>query len=291
MLYSMTGFGRAETTLKNYYVTIDIKSLNGKQLELNARLPINLKPYEIQIKNLLQKKLVRGSVDVYIGLKQYGSSKPMHVNTELAKYYFNALQQIENAVAHKAADPIAILLAMPEVVSQSTDDIQDEDYTQLENAIAQAADNLMQNRATEGASLTKHLLQILENISKLSNDVLPYETERTNKQKEKLQNLINEYAVNASLDNNRLEQELIYYLEKLDISEEKVRLAHHLNYMKEVMEEGRDQVGKKIGFVLQEIGREINTMGSKAYDAQIQKLVVQMKDELEKAKEQALNIL
>jgi uncharacterized protein (TIGR00255 family) len=291
MIYSMTGYGRAETEINDYTISIDIKSLNGKQFDLGARLPMSLKPYEIQIKSILQQRLQRGSVEIFIAMKQHGSSKPMKVNTELAKYYYDALQQIATSINEPVVNPLNIVMAMPEVVSQSTDDMSEADWNKIENAIIQAADKLMAHRAQEGISLEHHITTVINNIESLALQVTPYEAGRAQKQKEKLLGLLSEQAGEANVDKNRLEQEIIFYLEKFDIAEEKVRLAHHCTFCKEALAELAEQKGKKLGFIMQEIGREINTMGSKANDVNIQKLVVQMKDELEKAKEQTLNIL
>jgi uncharacterized protein (TIGR00255 family) len=291
MLYSMTGYGRAETTINDYTISIDIKSLNGKQFDLGARLPMSLKPFEIQIKSMLQQILQRGSVEIYIAMKQHGSSKPMKVNTELAKYYYAAAQQIADSIAQPLQNALPIIMAMPEVVSQSTDDIGEQDWNKIEQSIRSAAQQLMQHRATEGNSIGVQLQSVIKNIESLATQVTPFEAGRATKQKEKLLALLADQVGDANVDKNRLEQEIIFYLEKFDIAEEKIRLAHHCNYFKEVVAEQTEQKGKKLGFIMQEIGREINTMGSKANDVNIQKLVVQMKDELEKAKEQTLNIL
>ncbi len=290
MLLSMTGFGRAETTVQKYTVSVDVKSLNGKQFELNARLPLNLKSFEIQIKNTVQKILKRGSVEIFIALKQHGSTKPMVVNSELAKYYYTALQQIATELNQPPTDALSIVMSMPEVVGQATDDINEQDVATIIACVTAACNKLTEQRAAEGNNLQEQLLQNINNIATLSKQVEPYETDRAAKQKEKFIQQLNTIK-DVSIDTNRLEQEIIYYLEKLDITEEKVRLAHHCNYFTEALQEDVDQKGKKIGFILQEVGREINTMGSKANDVNIQKIVVQMKDELEKAKEQALNIL
>jgi uncharacterized protein (TIGR00255 family) len=291
MLYSMTGYGRAETQVQEFLLSIDLKSLNGKQFDLNTRMPMSLKPYEIEIKNIIQQKLQRGSVEIFIAMKQHGSAKPMKVNTELAKYYHQAMQQISEAIDAPMQNTLQVLMAMPEVVSQSTDDISDDDWAKIAAAINLACENLITHRAKEGDMITAHLNAVVKNIEDLSEQVTPLEEGRSIKQKQKLLSLLNDNIGEAQVDKNRLEQEIIYYLEKLDITEEKTRLAHHCNYFREALAETADQKGKKLGFIMQEIGREINTMGSKANDAQLQKIVVQMKDELEKAKEQTLNVL
>lgn len=292
MLYSMTGFGRAETQIDNYNVTIDIKSLNGKQLETNTRIPFLLKPYEIEIKNTVQQQLLRGSIEVNITLKQHGVSKPMKVNTELAAYYYEGMRQISAAINEPITNPLAIIMAMPEVVGQSSDELEEQDWLAIRNCLLEACDALNKHRANEGNMIIDYLRNNLQNIIQYSEAVVPYEDERIVKQKEKLDQLLNQHIGADAKDKVRFEQEIIYYMEKLDISEEKSRLKHHCLYFEEILADTTEMgKGKKLGFMLQEIGREINTMGSKANHVAIQKLVVQMKDELEKAKEQVLNAL
>jgi uncharacterized protein (TIGR00255 family) len=288
----MTGYGRSEDAILNSVLSVEVKSLNGKQSDINLRMPLILKPYEIEIKNLIQKQLLRGSIDVLILLKQHGGSKPVKVNTDLAKFYYGAIKQLSAELNEPAENALSIVLNMPDVISQSTDEITEADWAIVENCITKSCEALNKVRLSEGDTLQAHLLQTVNKIDALSNTVLPYELARTEKHKAKLQALIIENVGAENIDKNRLEQEIIYYLEKLDITEEKVRLAHHCNYFQEALADTAEMSkGKKLGFILQEIGREINTMGSKANDAAIQKIVVQMKDELEKAKEQTLNVL
>jgi uncharacterized protein (TIGR00255 family) len=292
MLHSMTGFGRAEGALKDYTLSIDIKSLNGKQFELNQRLPIALRPFEINIKNYLQANLQRGSVELNANLKQNGSNKAVRLNTELAQFYYKAVTQLGTELNAPIDNALAVVLQLPEVVSQATDEFNEGDWAGIEQILAVACKNLNTSRAAEGQTMQAHLLGLMDSIESNSKAVEPFEGARVDKQRQKLTTLLEENIGKDKIDNNRFEQELIFYLEKLDISEEKVRLQHHLDYFRELIAAKDDaQIGKKLGFVLQEVGREINTMGSKANDAQIQKLVVQMKDDLEKAKEQILNVL
>jgi uncharacterized protein (TIGR00255 family) len=292
MIYSMTGFGRSEKMINNFLLTVDVKSLNGKQFEINTRVPAMLKPYEIELKLLAQSHLQRGSIELNINIKQHGAAKPMKVNTELATYYYTALQQISASLQLPADNALQIIMAMPEVVSQSTDDVTEKDWLQIKEVIIEALEKLTEHRAKEGVMLQQYLNDTINNIGTLSQAITPFEKERMNKQKQKLEQLLQDQVGADKVDNNRLEQELIYYIEKLDINEEKSRLAHHIQYFNEaIIDKQTTQKGKKLGFILQEIGREINTMGSKASDADMQKIVVQMKDELEKAKEQVLNAL
>jgi uncharacterized protein (TIGR00255 family) len=292
MLHSMTGFGRSETQINNYHVIIDIRSLNGKQLEINTRIPLVLKPFDLEIKSTVQQLLHRGTIEVNINLKQHGVSKPMQINTELAQFYYQGLKQISEAINEPITNPLTIIMAMPEVVSQSSDELAEADVQMIMQCLKDACNALNAHRSNEGAMLENYLKQAIGNIVTHGQAIVPFEAERIVKQKEKLTQLLNEHVGEEHKDKNRLEQEIIYYLEKLDINEEKSRLQHHIHYFEEILNDTTEIAkGKKLGFVLQEFGREINTMGSKANHASIQKLVVQMKDELEKAKEQVLNVL
>jgi uncharacterized protein (TIGR00255 family) len=292
MLQSMTGYGRAEGALKDYLLTVELKSLNGKQFELNQRLPMALRLFEINIKNLLMQHLQRGSVEINLGLKQNGSNKAVKLNTELASYYYNAMQQLSTQLNAPMQDPLSTILQLPEVMAQSADEFTDTDWPIVEVIILQGLQKINASRSAEGKTLAQHLSGLMTSIESHSKAVEPFEMGRADKQKQKLLSMLEDTVGKESVDNNRLEQELIYYLEKLDISEEKVRLQHHIDYFREITSStDTAQIGKKLGFVLQEVGREINTLGSKANDAQIQKIVVQMKDDLEKAKEQVLNVL
>ncbi len=292
MVHSMTGFGRSEGMVKQFLVSVDIKSLNGKQLEINSRIPTMLRPFEIELKLLLQQLVARGSVDIAINMKQHGAGKPMKINTELATFYHDSIMQISSALNLKNDNALQIIMTMPEVVTQSTDEVEEADWLKIKEIINEAIDKLNSHRAKEGAMLEEYLTNNIESIKNLADSVVVHEEDRIKKQKSKLEALLIGQVGADKIDQNRLEQELIYYLEKLDINEEKSRLQHHIVYFKEALKDTTSaQKGKKLGFILQEVGREINTMGSKAYDADIQKIVVQMKDDLEKAKEQVLNVL
>ncbi len=293
MLHSMTGYGRAENTLDSSTLLIEIKSLNGKQFDLFNRLPQSIKPYEIELKNILQKAIGRGSVELNVYLKQHGNNKPMRVNTDLAAYYYNALSQLSSVINEPIKDALSTIVSLPEVISTDTEAISESDWDVLKKTTNTALLNLNKFREQEGAMLKSYLKTAIENIVKHTDQLQQFEQSRIDKIRDKLQMLIADVqSQKVDIDKNRLEQELVYYVEKLDINEEKSRLHHHCNYFFEILlDEGELQKGKKLGFILQEIGREINTIGSKANDAGMQKLVVQMKDELEKAKEQTLNVL
>jgi uncharacterized protein (TIGR00255 family) len=277
MLKSMTGFGRAEQTVGDKTFLIDIKSLNGKQFELLLKLPGFLKPYEFEIRSILSKTLGRGSVDCTISLKQTGSAKPVSINTSLAKAYYQPLAELANELKLDTSTILGNILKLPEVITPTSDTLTDKEWDAFVKVLEAALDDLNLHRAEEGKSLASDLLERIDNI--LEN------------QEEGLQKLLDEHVGKENYDPNRMEQELIYYIEKIDISEEQVRLKNHCDYFRTILNEKEESKGKKLSFILQEIGREINTTGAKAYDSSIQKCVVLMKDELEKAKEQVLNVL
>lgn len=292
MLYSMTGFGRAESTVNGRQVVIELKSLNGKQFEVVTKLPPILRLYELDIRNILNAILMRGTIDLNITIKNEGASKPMTVNTELATFYYRGMQQIASKLDLPAENVLATLMRMPEVVAPETDALPEEDWKELKKLLEQAAHGLMQHRKHEGDALHKDLHERIRSIADLHEKILPMETERTEKIRAKLTQSLNEWAgKDNNVDPNRFEQELIYYIERIDFSEEKTRLTQHCKYFHETVEKEGVSKGKVLGFILQEIGREINTLGSKANHAGIQQIVINMKDQLEKAKEQVLNIL
>ena len=287
----MTGFGRVERVVTDKTFLIDIKSLNGKQFELNLKLPAFLKPYEFDIRKILSEKLNRGSVDCTISLKESGQAKPVSINTELAKAYFKPLAELSAELKLDTSSILSSLLKMPEVITPTGETLTDAEWDAFEAALNDAIIELGRHRAEEGKSLEADLVNRINNIGIYQAEVTKLEPLRQQKTKEGLKKLLEENVGKESYDPNRLEQELIYYIEKMDISEEQIRLKNHCDYFMQILNEPGEAKGKKLSFILQEIGREINTTGSKAYDSSIQKLVVMMKDELEKAKEQVLNAL
>ena len=291
MLKSMTGFGRAEQAVGDKTFQVDIKSLNGKQFELQLKLPGFLKPFEFQIRKLLSEKLGRGSLDCTISLKQTGNAKPVSINTDLAKAYYRALADLSNELNLDPSNILSTLVKLPEVITPTSDTLTDDEWKEFEKVIQLAIDDLNAHRLNEGASLEEDLILRIDNILKHQDEVTRLEPLRQQKIREGLKKLLEEHVGKENYDPNRLEQELIYYIEKIDISEEQVRLKNHCDYFKVILKEPEESKGKKLSFILQEIGREINTTGSKAYDSTIQQNVVLMKDELEKAKEQVLNVL
>ena len=291
MLKSMTGFGRAEKSVGGKTFLVDIKSLNGKQFELQLKLPAFLKPFEFDIRRILSSKLGRGSVDCTISLKETGSAKPVTINIELAKAYYQPLADLSKELNLDPSNILSTLVKLPEVITPTSETLTDEEWKAFQKVIMLAIDDLNIHRDDEGKSLEKDLLCRVHNILTQLEEVQKLEPQRKQIIRDDITKLMEEFAGKENYDKNRLEQELIYYIEKIDISEEMVRLRNHCDYFKVVLTETEESKGKKLSFILQEIGREINTTGAKAYDSSIQKCVVMMKDELEKAKEQILNVL
>lgn len=287
----MTGFGRAEQTVGEKTFLVEVKALNGKQFELQLKLPPLLKPYEFDIRNMLQENLLRGSIDCYVNIKQNGTSKPVNINTELIKAYYLQIKQLAGELDIDTNSVLSALLRLPEVVSPTNDFLDENDFKAFSEVLLSAIKELNDHRIEEGNSLEKDLLTRIENIKLQEAAILELEPNRMTRIKDEINKLLEENVGKENIDNNRMEQELIYYMEKIDIHEEQIRLRQHCEYFAEIMNGPEEGKGKKLSFVLQEIGREINTTGSKAYDADIQKCVVKMKDELEKAKEQVLNVL
>ncbi len=291
MLKSMTGFGRAEQTVNDKTFLVEIKSLNGKQLEMQMRLPALLRPYEFDIRNILQDQLVRGSVDCNISIKQNGTSKPVNINTDLIKAYYQQIDVLAGELNIDTNSVLSALLRLPEVVTPANDVLNDSDFEEFKKVLQAAIDELNMHRLEEGASLERDLYQRISNINAQEELIVKLEPNRIKRIREEIVQLLETHVGKENYDGNRLEQELIYYIEKIDIHEEQVRLKQHCDYFRSLLANDDQAKGKKLSFIIQEIGREINTTGSKAYDAGIQICVVTMKDELEKAKEQVLNVL
>lgn len=291
MLKSMTGFGRAEQTINDKTFIVEVKSLNGKQFEMQLRLPPLLRPYEFDIRNILQEQLVRGTIDCMITIKQNGTSKPVNINTDLIKAYYRQIEELAGELSIDTNSVLSALLRLPEVVTPTNDILHDDDFDHFKTVLHAALAELNKHREEEGASLEKDLLQRISNINAQEEAIVLLEPNRKKRIREEIVQLLEAHVGKENYDGNRLEQELIYYIEKIDIHEEQVRLKQHCAYFRDLLAGGDEAKGKKLSFLIQEIGREINTTGSKAYDAGIQKCVVTMKDELEKAKEQILNVL
>ena len=287
----MTGFGRAERALGDKTFLIDVKSLNGKQFELNLKIPAFLKPFEFDIRNLISGKLGRGTIECTISLKESGAAKPVSINTNLAKAYYQPIAELSRELQLDSSQILSALLKLPEVITPTGETLTAEEWETFKKIIDAAIDDLNLHRQEEGRSLENDLQLRINNILKYQQEIIKLEPLRKDKIREGLIKLLQEHVGKEHYDPNRMEQELIYYIEKIDLSEEQVRLKNHCDYFMQILAEEGEGKGKKLSFVLQEIGREINTTGAKAYDATIQKCVVLMKDELEKAKEQILNVL
>lgn len=286
MIQSMTGFGKATLQLPSKKITVEAKSLNSKGLDLNVRMPSLYREMELGLRNEIALALERGKIDFSIFIESTAEQTSTKVNVPIVKAYMNQLKEICNEGSETELMKMAI--RMPDALKIERDEIDENDWVQIQTVIKEALANILNFRQAEGLSLEKEFQLRIGNIRNYMNDALALDPERVQLIKDRLQTAISELKVNV--DENRFEQELIYYLEKLDITEEKVRLTNHLDYFLETIK-GTEANGRKLGFITQEMGREINTMGSKSNHAQMQKLVVMMKDELEKIKEQVLNIL
>jgi len=291
MLQSMTGFGRAEQAVGDKVFLVEVKSLNGKQFDLRITIPALLKPFEFNIRNILQERLIRGSVECIIYIKQNGSAQPVTINKELAKAYYQPIAELSQELNLNPGDVLSALLKLPDVITPSNIVLTDEDWKGFELVLLSAINQLKDHRIDEGASLEEELSLRIANIMVHAEKIAGLEPLRQQRIREGLIKTLEDNLGKDNYDSNRLEQELIYYIEKIDITEEQVRLKNHCSYFKSILNDKEEGKGKKLSFIMQEIGREINTTGSKAYDSEMQKSVVLMKDELEKAKEQVLNVL
>ena len=290
MIRSMTGYGIAENPFNTKKITVEIRSLNSKQLDLSMKLPNELRFAELDFRNKVAAVMQRGKIDVVISIADTALDQINKINEEVVASYLRQIQTIsENLNIAPASDMASLLFRMPGIFNTLEQNYDEEFVAKINETLAQALDSLDQFRIQEGQTLKKDLLHRVELILGLLDQVEPFEKGRHETIKQRLTKNLTELTTSGQYDENRFEAELIYYLEKLDITEEKVRLRQHCNYFNESCDE--DQAGKKLGFISQEMGREINTLGSKANEVNIQKLVVKMKDELEKIKEQVCNIL
>lgn len=285
MIQSMTGFGKSSLQLPTKKITVEIKSLNSKGLDLSVRMPSAFREMELKLRNQVAQKLERGKVDFSLFIEVTGEETLSKINIPIIKAY---MAQMKELVDGDETELLKMAVRMPDALKTERDEIDENEWKSIQEVIDQALENIHKFRITEGIALEKEFLVRISNILSLMNETVALDGERIENVKKRLRTAIDELSVNV--DENRFEQELIYYLEKMDITEEKVRLENHLNYFLETLA-GTEANGRKLGFITQEIGREINTMGSKSNHAKMQKLVVQMKDELEKIKEQVLNIL
>ena len=286
MIQSMTGFGKATLQLPTKKITVEIKSLNSKGLDLNTRMPSVFREMELGLRNQLSQRLERGKIDFSLYIEATGEETSTKINVPIVKAYINQMKAvIPNA---DETELMKMAVRMPDALKTERDEIDENEWNEIQKVIDEALENMAQFRKDEGLSLEKEFQLRIANINKLMDEAVSYDAERVETVKTRLRTALDELKVNV--DENRFEQELIFYLEKYDITEEKVRLGNHLNYFLETVN-GTDANGRKLGFITQEMGREINTMGSKSNHTEMQKLVVMMKDELEKIKEQVLNVL
>ncbi|MFD2600827.1 YicC/YloC family endoribonuclease [Flavobacterium suzhouense] len=286
MIQSMTGFGKASLQLPTKKITVEIKSLNSKGLDVSVRMPSAFREMELGLRNKIGVKLERGKIDFSLFVEVTGEETSSKINAPIVKAYIAQMQEVI-----PDADPTELMkmaVRMPDALKTEREEIDPNEWQNIEGVIDQALENIQSFRISEGVALEKEFLSRIANILAFMHEAVALDGERIANVKARLRTAIDELTVNV--DENRFEQELIYYLEKMDITEEKVRLENHLNYFIETLA-GTEANGRKLGFITQEMGREINTMGSKSNHAKMQKLVVQMKDELEKIKEQVLNVL
>lgn len=291
MIKSMTGYGKAEEEIQSKKISVEIKSLNSKQLDLTVRLPSAYKEKEPDFRNEISRELNRGKIELIISIDTANEENQSCFNSTLVKNYYRQVVDLSKELNITVPeDIISTLLRLPDVYKTEKAEISDEEWKILMSCTSQAIRSLNEFRIQEGKALENDITERIHLLVKLADNLAPFETNRLTKLKQKMRQSLTEIISSDKVDENRFEQELIYYIEKLDITEEKVRLANHCSYFIETMAEPEPS-GKKLGFIAQEIGREINTIGSKANDADMQKIVIKMKDELEKIKEQLNNIL
>ena len=300
MILSMTGYGKAVATFNEKEISVEIKSLNSKALDLSTRVAPLYREKEMEIRQMIQQKVIRGKVDFAIWIEKDAATEAAPINVALIENYYNQLQNVAKRLGlscqevnggNIASDWMKVLMRMPDVMSrQEIEELSDEEWAVVRQAIDDALCALVDFRKQEGSALEKKFNEKIDNIEALMLSIEPYEKARVEKIRARIIDGLKAIP-EIEYDKNRLEQELIYYIEKLDISEEKQRLANHLNYFRETMAEVEGGQGKKLGFIAQEMGREINTTGSKSNQAEMQNIVVKMKDELEQIKEQVLNAL
>ncbi len=291
MIRSMTGFGKTEFEVGTKKITLEIKSLNSKQLDINTRVPSIYREKDLEIRRLISEMLTRGKVDFAIYLDNLGTESTSRVNSAIIKDYYRQLAEVHQELGLEINESIMqSIMRLPETVKMVYDELDETEWLTVRENLIKTLEELNRFRDQEGLALKADIVANIANILDLLKQAEPFETQRMENVKTKIRESLDALQLNGSLDKNRFEQELIYYMEKLDINEEKVRLANHCSYFTETMNEDEPS-GRKLGFIAQEIGREINTLGSKANESNLQRIVVQMKDNLEKIKEQVLNVL
>ncbi len=287
----MTGFGRYEFEVENKKICIDVKSLNSKQLDISAKIPLNYREKEIEIRRILSQKLVRGKIDIVIYLEYSDEQLTSYLSEKVFYNYYDQIMAItEKKAIPTGNDILSTIIRLPEVLQSDKETLTDEEWSAVLTGIEKAVDKCVEHRIEEGRDTEKDIMRKINSIALLLENISKYEAERIETVKKRIKENLNTFIPENDQDKNRFEQEIIYYLEKLDINEEKIRLKKHCDFFLDTMK-SNDSQGKKLAFIAQEIGREINTMGSKANHAEMQKTVIIMKDELEKIKEQLYNIL
>ena len=289
MIQSMTGFGRATLILPEKKISVEVKSLNSKQIDINTRIPSFYKEKELEVRSLLSSTLRRGKIELSIFIENTDVNTQYKINKDLVGEYMKSLQDLGGEKI-TTGELLSIAMRLPDAMKVEREEIDEEEWKAIRKVVEEAIQALVNYRKAEGLSLDKDIKEQIDTIDRLHNEVPKYEQERVDTIKERISTKLKDVLQSVDFDQNRLEQEMIYFIEKLDVSEEKVRLKNHCAYFIETMN-SKESNGKKLGFISQELGREINTMGSKANHTEIQKIVVQMKDALEKIKEQVLNVL
>ena len=287
MLKSMTGFGKATGTFNSKKVSVEIRSLNSKSMDLNVRMPSQYKELDGTIRKIISSELGRGKADVFINVDSIGEESSVSINKTLAKKYFDELKALNDAMGQDTQDYLSVIMRMPDIIETSKEDLMNDEKAWMLDLVKEATENLNEFRHKEGEDLEREFALRINEIRDFLNEVPRYEEERIQAIRDRMKKGLEE--LDKGYDENRFEQEMIFYIEKLDVAEEKMRLSNHLTYFEETMQ--LNESGKKLGFIGQEIGREINTLGSKSNHAEMQKLVIGMKDNLEKIKEQILNTL
>lgn len=290
MIRSMTGYGKAEAVVSNRKYSVEIRSLNSKQFDLNARIPAIFREKEMQLRKLLRSRVVRGKCDFFLSYETDASESKHEINIDLVQSYISQLENIALASGQQADNLLAIAIKMPDALQHPKEELDEDVWSKVEAIVEEALDAFDNFREVEGGSIEKDFKAGISIISEESKNLDPLLEARLNRIRTRIKNNLEEVIDRAKIDENRFEQEVLFYIEKTDVAEERSRLAAHCEHFEDVLKNGIGQ-GKKFGFIAQEIGREINTLGSKANDADIQRLVVRMKDELEKIKEQVLNVL
>lgn len=289
MLLSMTGFGRSTGQFKDKRITIDLRALNSKFMDLRMKIPQNYRIKEPDIRKRITQLLSRGKIEINIDIKSASGSEAQKINHRLFKSYYDDIMQLKGELGFETNDLLQAILRIPNVISQEEADVDEEEWEAVWSILNEAIDKFNAFRAKEGDAMEKDMVLQVNNIRQQLDAVDPFEKSRVEKIKARLQRQLEEHFAKENIDRNRYEQEILYYLEKIDITEEKVRLAQHCDHFLEVLEKQNKDKGKKLAFIGQEMGREINTLGAKAYSSDLQKLVVSMKDDLEKIKEQVAN--